>query len=1430
MKNRKILISSFLAVLLLFVSCSKQSAPTIESSEVRTQNEIDRLEACSAVNLNTGVLLHYNIVLLFKCTKWNEEFPSMFNAIKTVRSSSWDHLMAPIDKEFIENINRRDKFFQNIKDLDAKNGLDDLSRVLVALNETNFFDSVKEMLGCVENNTVEYCQVRSFIPTKRSLKNIIKIVESDPQTIDLGSNLIKHLNQAMAGKEDAIRAEINKFKNDPLYIEIRLKIIDAIAKKLQGPIADEDRVFISKLLLTGNARKDAPWIYSWLNDTQMSREVFKDLVEYPVLINPELVAEYQGLKNAYNDNFVCSIRSTTVNNDLVNFDFKNHLFDHLTIFNKRDYRGYMEYAASLVVGLKASVEVCEQLETNKYGFSFLKMMNNQSQFLGQRKFYDLFKFILSFTTIKGDEGGNFSSNLYFFDLIASEIFGNVNNLNSIIVSRTREFYPVLYDVIQKLPEDAFIDLGEFTQKIASKENDSKVKGIADFWTFFNATEKNFLFNFVDRHFDDETQFLVLFEFYSKFLDDLKEVAPVFAEKWSSDEEKEEMSYQTLQDLFTQLAGKETLIDFKKFFGRDQILKVLEVISNGANINAKAKEELAYLRNEQYLARLRKEPYDFKVVYTPSSNVNFDARPLLECMQKFSDIENGFYLLVKKLPEACKDVSESYMAFRAFSWLNAIDSGYMAMFPNKNDDESILSPNGLLSPYILNTVIGNSKILDNLIGELGSKIPTKNGIKYLGESAKYYLIDKKADQLLEQNLEWLNKWTSVLPEKNIVYRNLVLKDFSRESNFSHANIVSNDVSTLMSNYADWVRSGKKLSAELRSFGQPDPNFDCKKVINQKVAPHPCPTKEVVKLHTNSIVKYLTTIWEKDQGSAIAQLLKAVKPGSGLDIPLNGKKTSKYRLTLKETIKYLYDTSDKSLPVNNVMTSFTNENNQTFMENLTTLERVEVVIREVRFDNNYLGVSFLNAITQSDNYNKEVDNRKKLLATCLKIPGIRCSKPMSDSDLRMAKNALETFDSLSDVNNGRGKEAKLNYGNFLKTFEQTLVASSAKEAQEVKLLPLKDELLLKHNGRLLGHMTMMTMWSNTARYIRDRVGRTPKEFNSFIEGDALNRVSQSLLLGFDLPSAGPSAERLLIKIQKIQSSEKQSMLDQTIDWVSSLDYAQTRLLEDTVARALLAASYLGSPDVVFGVASKEERYNRYKENNILQLFLALEEIVDYYPILKNYFPKDAKLIEAIKPLNTFLVFLTDSLGTTKVPKKNIAYLVLNDVFDGLNTVMFKDYVVPTTNNSVATIEGLDFLLGFLSNPKNVTDTYELIKNDYQFAGILHENQANWFRVFGQNLKRITEKKELVLVPIRDYISYTTKASVCQGPRGTCKPNYHYDEPTNILKYLISKNKKGESNLKIATKKVLVENFDQLNAMINDLLPAIRIQSVQPPLSFN
>ena len=1427
----KILLITILIITLFSGSCSKQSAPDIAGAETRSREEQQRLEACSNVNFQHEVLGYQNVILLFRCTKWDKDFPNLFASINAIRGDSWNHVFSPINDAFLEGQTRRDKTFKNIRELDNKNGLDDLSYVIVALNETNFFDSVKSMFKCVENPTDELCKDRKNIPLKKSLKNIIHLIDLNPEAIGELSQLSKKLNLALTPKQEELREQVNKFRTNKAFIEIRLQLIDAIASKIKAGLTEEDRKFVSTLLRVGDKNGDVPWIYSWLQDEGMNRDKFRGLMEFPIYSNPFFIQDMVGIKQMYDKGIRCTFAKDGNPNDQIVFDYKTSMNDYFSVVKNRTYKQFFDFSSMHVVGVKTTAEFCKEVVENEYKSNLLRAAVKAAEFFSERKYYDLVKFAFKYTTTKGDQDKSFAENFYFGDLWASNLYYVFNGMVAQISKDTRDFTPLVFDILKTLPPETLINLAGVIDEVTKIENDPKFVGVADFWNFFTPEEKNFVFNFIDRHFDPGIQFALLFDFYGKFLDDFQESQPIFKNAWTGSETKDELSYLALQDLFFNFSGKETLQDFKKFFSRDHIIKILEILSSGQRIAENAREELKYRDSTDYVNKSKKDKYVFEVKNDSRSDDNYNARPLIECLDKFADVKNGFYQMIRNLPQACTAVTNENISIRLYGWLNTIEKDYSKFKLPFEGQDSIFNDQGLLSPYMLNTHVGLMKIADNLLGPLNSTVPTKHGIEYLLDSFNYYLNQKAGILELEKQVDLLNDYLRIDEQKNIIYRNSLLKSYTENANFNYTRNFLVNVSDLIVDFGEWISSGKYKEATNRSLGTYDPKNSCSSLINQKISPYPCPSTKAIKEIGNHMLSRLATVWEPEMGSPLKHLMAGAKMGGGLDIPLYGKKTTKYKLSIGENIRYLYDTFDRSFKVNNEILNYVNPDNIEVKESVTTLERVETVIREVRFENNYLGAIYLNFVVEGDDYNKDVKARKKLMQTCLKIPGVRCGRKMSDSDLRMAKNALEAYDSLLDVNNGREKEEKLKYGNFLKAFQQTLIASSSRDAQELSLFPLKDEVLKRHNGVILGDISMLNGFSNTARFIKDRIGRSRKELDNFLEREDFKRVDRVLMNGFDLKQATPAAERIVKKLISTYPGQSSNLYENTVDWLSTLNYDELRLVEDTFARLMVVGSYLGTPDVVFNLNSNPTGFDQYKNNNLFQMFLAIEKVIDYWPNLKLFFPKDAKLIDAFKPLNNILYFFTEKLNSSKDPYNNKAYVALNDIFMVMQTVLFDDIKDERIIGRTAeTYKGIDFVTKGLANNNLVSKTYNNIRTMFKFSDVFFENNGQFFKATGQNLKRLALSSKVDMTPLQDYLNFSSKNAVLVVGDSKGQPNYHYDEVMNLVGYLNKKDQNGETYLSIANRNIFKQNYNDIVELVNDLLPVLRIKAVKPPLVLN
>jgi len=118
---------------------------------------------------------------------------------------------------------------------------------------------------------------------------------------------------------------------------------------------------------------------------------------------------------------------------------------------------------------------------------------------------------------------------------------------------------------------------------------------------------------------------------------------------------------------------------------------------------------------------------------------------------------------------------------------------------------------------------------------------------------------------------------------------------------------------------------------------------------------------------------------------------------------------------------------------------------YLQSMTTMERIEVTIRDIDFDMNYLGASYLNAVARAEDYNKTVSGRKKMFKTCHKLRF--CGKTFKKDEYRLAHNSINAYDGLLDSNKEFG------YGDYMKSLLQVMVGSSSEKSSKSSIVRAK-----------------------------------------------------------------------------------------------------------------------------------------------------------------------------------------------------------------------------------------------------------------------------------------------------------------------------------------------------------------------------------------
>ena len=1384
--------------LVTLLACQKQSVPEIEK-DFKTVEEQQRLETCSQVDLTNNILDHYNVQSLFKCMRWDKEYPALFESLTKVQRVNWNHMMMPINDAVLKNQTVRDRFFKNIRDLDAKNGLDDLTFVITALTETNFFDATKDLFECVDDPTLQKCEKRKGrIPSKAQLLRILDLVGLDTKSLNYSSNFIKLLIEAYSNNKEPIREEVLKFIKVSDFIKFRLKLIDTMAQKGIDGLTDQDRNLLTNLLLVGNAETKTPWFYSWLHDSRLGYDNFSYILTYAFKANPNVINDYRALEEIYYNGIDCNLRG--VNSDYaLDFNIPNQLNNYAQIIVNKSYDDLLNFFSKDIPGLMLLVPACPQLITNKYNSNIVNTANKALNLVTKPVYYDLFKFIFTQTNLPYNPKNKFGENFYILDFISDPFFQDANLLGAEMIKHAPKILPLTYQIIYDLDKQAYLDLGRLSGILFDKKNDEMLRGLAVLWNFYTEEEKNFLFNFIDRHFENQTDYVALFEFYSRMIDDSVGLVPGLKKAWIENDDLREASYQSLQDILTNLHGESALADFKKFFSRNQIIKILEILSNGVRINEEAIENLKYLYTDNYVEAIKNEPYEFKILLRNSNLNNKDYASLVQCLDSFTTGKT-FYELARSISSDCKNVQSNYFGVRLYKWMGDFHKTFALLNPN-NLNESILDEEGLFSPLLLNTNLGFTKLVDSTLGQ---SEPHRSGLIYVLDKLNFYLynfsfFEKRTGlELGVSTLDWMLLVDSKFRTDLETYRTSLLKEWTIEKNYDRTSKYLRTSAEVLERYSNWLKNGQYLKSKFKTYPAMHPEYTCEKFVNLESGPYNCPNKEQVKFHADRILRFMGNTWESKNGSPIGQVLKSFKNFGGKKIPFQGKNQKVYYLTLAESLRSIFDMTDKSLPINATKVSLVNEKNKSITPTLTTMERIETVIREVRFGYNYIGVAYLNYVVAADDYSDEVKNRKKLFAACVKVPGVRCGKKMSDNELRMAKNAVETYDGLLDANNGRGKEPRLTYGNYLSTFQQALIESSATVAQERQLLPLSDDALKKHNGAILSDLSLMASFSNLGRFIRSRIATNRKELDDFLNRKDVKKVEESLLRGFDQAKTIPAAERIINRMVIKNSKDKKSLLDLSIDWAQGLSYQDSRRVEETIAKMIAIGAYLGTPKEVYGDNSQtseiEEMNERYRNNNLYDVFITLDKIFELWPQLEKNFPQDAKLVDLFKEISPIVDFVHQELMNSSSAKSDVTYKFVNDSYIILKEMLFEVRTQTIFAKAVKEITGIDIITSVIKSDELLAKFLQLVREHSAFiAKIQEDNGEVTLKTLSKNINLILNHPKLEASGYRLYLENTTKSQKCKLDSTSCVPNYHYDEPMKLVRYLGSKDSNGDVRLR-------------------------------------
>jgi hypothetical protein len=1363
-------ITFILLLSVLPISCFKQDAPDVQSDRERTVRDRDQLKACSDITFYEGFLEHKNVTNLFVCTSWDRKFVEMFKALQQIPENHWNTILMPIDEIFFADHARRDRFISYYRDLDNDGALDDLGRVITALTDTNFYDGLNHLFLCAEEPGNDICSGREAAPNKDEIKNFFNILNRNPKLLLELSLVIDNFNKAIAGDSENLRTEINKFNNTDFFNSLRVLLVSEFARKYIDGLEEGDLKLVNRFFLT-QVDGGKTWAKSWVDHPEVNSEYLLTTFSLPVLEEKQFVRDLKVLTELYRND----VRCDSDNN--LKLDIKSlvqETMKHLENSEKEKFFDKLVMAAeatklakpfcSDVINAKRVVNYWEydQRRNVNHTLDLTNALTYSTKLLSGNQSLEFVRYILEIVDSDYD---------YLMTLVSSELFNVGNEVNRVVYENASPFYEVVLRILKRADDQMFKSMAVLSNEVINETQSDDIYAWSKVWLFWKKDEQNFLFNFIDRHLDLDTNYIRLFEFYSLFFKETSSSWDVLRDGYIRNEEQKEITYQAFKEFSRIFHGEQILSDYKRFFSRDHILDLLSVITSGQSYT---NNQIAQL-NVQYESDFNNLPTrSFTLVVGGASNSkSYDCVKAINESQSLGDLLTNY-------PEQCESLSSNYAIRDIATGMNTIIEKYTSEYPDVNIDH-FFEIGGILSPDISLWALATGVELNNVYKEDGESLDDLFSFfnKYL---KKIGAEGEKGVNLISTSIGFLKKWVQgeeAQDFRNTMFRKLALNRDSVEK-------LNNKLPVYINEYEEWKNN------YVESKYSEDSNYSCDNFLNTNVGKMICPKSEEVKENIRSLVKQMTTQYEESEGVAVDYIIDAATYGGGVKIPLDARDAKLKRLTLIESFNYLYDLSDKSLAVNNTLVKhrrYLGDDKKKYK--LTTSERIDLVIRNVAFGHNYLGVQYLNSIVKGHDYTDIVKEKKKLMGLCVNAPVVRCGKKMSKEERRMARNALWAYDGLIDVNNGNDVEPKLKYGKYMQTFLLSLVGSSAKESQEVTFWPLKEDLLKKHNGRALGYFSGMASFSNMGRTVHDRVGRTKAEFDEFMAKKEFKRVNDFLFANTDRPKLKKAIQDLLKILH--DSSGDNDLVGNSVDWINTISYEELRLAEELISKTLYVSTFLGSEKFVYGNGDESE----FSEHSVYELLAISVDLLKEHVRIKAQFPDKYFLKDSISPALTIMSFFYDMLSNDERSREY--WYLLNLSYSALKS-------------SLHDTGGVHFLVDNLIKKNEFSGLVDLLVKSKSYLDLVH---LTGFDEISRTIDKMN-KVDVDSDAMWNYVQKSTIARVCSVESDDCTENPTYDE---LYKFFSLLDK--EDNLLSLVDWLLVEKRDNLIRTSEEFFPYIRVK---------
>lgn len=1180
-------------------------------------DEVRRDRACSELRLTKDFLYHQNILNFLYCTNWDKDFPDFTSSLEQISPESWNYFLGPFDEIFFSNWELRDQFFALVNTYSEKGVLDDVERLTSSIARNNPIVLISRLLGDESSH-------ESIL----SAMEVLYLLHDDYQEM---FNFQSYMLEVAKDSLPAMHQMLKDLLVNEEFQEYRILFFDAIAKSFETGVGRFGRTLFPKMLMTQMESGEA-FFFEWFNSEFMDTERFFNISMYFAnnnAIDFELARVAARFKNAP---FQCQYddgKSSIVIDMTEKID---EIFEKLVLLNHRDFLEHLLDSLLLIELATPMCPIYSNFKTQLFDYKKQKfytistpistVANSFFEFASDSMAHDILRLVSSIENETQKDGDGY----FLLEVANSEVFYYFIKMLGLVHAHGPELVDESFEVQRRLTSEFYFQFGSFVERLGEKISDTHAKKIAKLWSVLRKDEKKVILNIFDDLILYTNNLYGLLDFYHDVLNDSLEGNLKYIKKIIGNVQQRQSTLEHLSTLSSVFKDQDVLNDMERLFSQKYFLNIIQILSRGSLVPPNEGRGLAGIRPG---GQNNLRPTSF----VPNLNLGDPVmRELFQCGLTISGYNGDTSLLIRDIKSICPHLQAASFVFELMGLFSSLSDSFDDLLYELGIPSSpgtIIGKDLFFSGSSFFESTNNLLVIDELF-QVGGKKGLSDFLKLLS----FYIFDSRISPTIKSLvnstlMKLVDTFGGNTPE-NLAFRARFFQHLYAENNYKNTIELTRKSVQLFQEFEDWrINRIKNTYAE-------NEEFSCRQFSNLNVGGSVCPDRDKFAANIKRILELLIRENTDAPHTAIGYLMRGSSL-EGLAIPFEGNASDQriQRLGLAETILMNFDFTNRYDFLNEKIIDYDNGNGPR-PQRLSTAERLEVVVREVWFDDNYLGAHFMNSIARTKNYQNDVAIRKNMMQLCTSVSF--CGNTLNAEKRRMARNSIEAYDALWDAG------VFFPWRDYMMALQSVIVASSNPKSTKDNLLEIRiggvtipiphtptQSELREHNSEIIFRLAEIGGFHSLGRLVHDRIGDLRPKILEFIEREDVQMVDRYMMYGHDLDMSERIAREIIALSLGEKNAKGQTLIDFLISTYWDLPYQRQREVENLIGKILSLSAHIGDPTNVFE--------GRFAHNSTFDLFKNLPTLLKSWPNLAVLL--DELLKTENKHLYSFILDVVDFL---------------------------------------------------------------------------------------------------------------------------------------------------------------------------------------------